>query len=81
MPKFKVTLSCTPEEIKYLKKRECYPYQRGGEEFSEGTVVYADSIIKFAANSKHPYNKRTGKLILDPRLSYEEINEDSETTD
>lgn len=77
----KVTLNLTPEQIQTLKDKQAYPYECGGESFTEDTVVYAESLVKFAANKSCPFNTITKKLVLDPYLKYEELNEATEETD
>ena len=77
----KVTLNLTPEQIQKLKDVGGYPYECGGESFTEETVVYTESLVKFAANKSCPFNTITKKLVLDPYLKYEELNEATEETD
>jgi hypothetical protein len=77
----KVTLNLTTEQIQRLKDKQAYPYECGGESFAEDTVVYADSLVKFAANKSCPFNTITKKLVLDPYLKYEELNEATKETD
>lgn len=77
----KVTLNLTPEQIQKLKDKQAYPYVCGGESFTEETVVYAESLVKFAANKSCPFNTITNKLVLDPYLKHEELNEAAEETD
>ena len=77
----KVTLNLTPEQVKVLKASGAYPYKRGGESFTEETVVYTDGLLRFAANPNCPHNTVTGKLVTDPYLKFEEVNEAPEETE
>lgn len=78
--KWKVTL-CVPEAEKqdYVKQGK-WPLEIAGIVFTESTEVETEELVKFAANPKHPYHGKTKQLVLDPRLKFEVLNEDSETT-
>lgn len=79
--KYKVTLSVPEAEKQDYVKQGKWPLEIGGVVFLETTEVETEDLKQFAANPRHPYHGKTKQLVLDPRLKFEALHEDSQETD
>lgn len=73
MPKYLIKLTTDEQIIAGCKAKGMYPFPKGGYLFDSDTEVTVDSIDSFSESKK--------SKVLDPRLTAEEIDEDSKATD